>query len=132
MADGPAPARRRAEQFGRRGEFAAALWLMLSAHRIRARRVRTPVGEIDLIVSRGRELAFVEVKARSTATERDRALGAVNRSRIVSAAQWWIAAHPRYADWPMRFDTIGLAPFSLPRHVRGAFDATDHRGKSWL
>ncbi|HUV32578.1 MAG TPA: YraN family protein [Devosiaceae bacterium] len=130
MAD--RPGRRRAEKFGRRGELAAAFWLSLSAYRIRARRVRTPVGEIDLMASRGHALAFIEVKARSTVAERDRALAAVNRSRIVSAAQWWIARHPHYAGWPMRFDIIGLAPFSLPRHVKGAFDATDHRGNSWL
>lgn len=122
---------RRAERFGRLGEFFAALWLIASGYRIRALRVRTPVGEIDLVVSRGRTLAFVEVKSRRTAADRDEAFSAVNRSRIAAAATWWLAANPRFAHADMRFDVIGLAPMSLPRHVRGAFDAGEQRGSRW-
>ncbi|MEX0628887.1 MAG: YraN family protein [Cucumibacter sp.] len=132
MADRPVLTRRRAERFGRTGEAIAALWLIVSGHRIRAARVKTPVGEIDLIASRGRSLVFVEVKSRASVLERDLAFAAVNRSRISAAAAFWIGTHPRYAGWDMRFDVIGLAPMRLPRHVKGAFDATESRGRRWL
>lgn len=131
MADRPGR-RRRAERFGRRAELAAALWLTVTGHRIRARRVKTPVGEIDLIASRGGGLVFVEVKARADTANRDIALSAVNRERIVSAAAWWLAAHPALANRPMRFDVIGLAPFALPRHVRDAFGLSGAKGATWL
>ena len=58
-------ARQRAERRGRTGETVAAFWLRLKGYRILATRLRTPVGEIDLIASQGRITAFVEVKARA-------------------------------------------------------------------
>ena len=44
--------RRRAERKGRIGETAAAWWLRLKGWRILDRRVRTPVGEVDLVARR--------------------------------------------------------------------------------
>ena len=44
----------------------AAWWLRLHGWRILAERARVPGGEVDLIARRGRILAFVEVKARSS------------------------------------------------------------------
>ena len=60
---GPAT-RRRNEQHGRNAETVAAWFLRLKGYRILARRVRTHVGEIDLIARHGDTLVFVEVKAR--------------------------------------------------------------------
>ena len=57
--------RRDAERRGRRGEFFATLILMLKDYRILGRRIRTHVGEIDLIArSLSGTLCFVEVKVR--------------------------------------------------------------------
>lgn len=120
MAERP---RRRAERFGRRGEYLAALWLIATLHRIRAIRAKTPVGEIDLIASRGRQLIFIEVKSRASTAQRDLAFGAVSQRRIAAAARYWLAAHPRLAGHDLRFDVIGLAPFSRPVHLKGAFEA---------
>jgi putative endonuclease len=76
MAEGRAPNSKRtaAEKRGRTGETLAALYLRLKGYRILARRVRTPVGEIDLIAEKSGVIAFVEVKAR---TQADTALSAV-------------------------------------------------------
>ena len=64
----PLPSRRRrdAERRGKRGEGWAAWYLRLKGYRIVGRRVRTPLGEIDIIARRGRVTAFVEVKSRSS------------------------------------------------------------------
>ncbi|HWA18739.1 MAG TPA: YraN family protein [Devosia sp.] len=113
-----------AEGAGRRGEMWAALFLQLKLYRILARRVKTPVGEIDLVVRRGNQIAFVEVKARSFSSGETDALMAVNRRRIVRASEAWVSRHPRYAECAMRYDVIFLAPFAWPRHITGAFDAT--------
>lgn len=117
-------ARLRAYREGHRGEAFAAWFLRLKLYRIRARRVKTPVGEIDLVAERFGTTVFVEVKARAFSSGEAEALAAVNRRRIVRAAQYYIVRHPRLAETPMRFDVIFLAPFAWPRHVRNAFDAT--------
>ncbi len=120
----PAEFRRFAEGAGRRGEAWAALFLRLKGFRIMARRVRTPVGEIDLIARRGTLTVFVEVKSRSFSRQEEEALLAVNRRRIVRAAQLWLSRHPEANEGGLRFDVIFLAPFAWPRHIVGAFDGT--------
>jgi putative endonuclease len=113
-----------AELFGRRGETLAAWYLRLKGYRIVATRVKTPVGEIDLIARRFGTTAFIEVKARRARSEEALAYAAVNTSRISRAAQYYVARHPALAETPLRFDVIFLAPRTWPRHVKGAFDAS--------
>jgi putative endonuclease len=116
--------RRFHESAGRRGEFWAALFLTLKLYRITGRRVKTPVGELDLVAERFGTIVFVEVKSRGFSHQQAEALGAVNRRRIVNAARFWLSRHPERVDSPMRFDVIFLAPFTWPRHIVAAFDAT--------
>jgi putative endonuclease len=117
-------ARLLAERQGRRGEALAALWLELQLYRIRERRFKTPVGEIDLIAERFGTTVFVEVKSRGRGEGEAEALGKVNRQRLLRAAEYYLARHPRLAATPLRFDVIFLAPKSLPRHLRNAFQAS--------
>ena len=116
--------RKFAEGAGRRGEAWAALFLRLQFYRVIAMRVKTPVGEIDLIAQRGGVTVFVEVKSRSFSHQEGEALAAVNRRRIVRAAKLWLTRRPELANTDMRFDVIFLAPFAWPRHLKNAFDAT--------
>jgi putative endonuclease len=110
-----------AEGAGRRGEMWAELFLFMKGYRTIARRVKTPVGEIDLIVRRGGMTVFVEVKARSFSHQEADALMAVNKQRIVRAAQMWLMRRPELANGDLRFDVIFLAPFVWPRHIVNAF-----------
>ena len=109
---------------GQRGETLAAWWLRLQLYRFVAQRYKTPVGEIDLIAERFGTTVFIEVKARSRAASETETLEAVNTSRIVHAAQYWLARHPAKAETDFRFDVIFLAPRRWPRHVIKAFDAS--------
>lgn len=86
--------------------------------------MKTPLGEIDLIARRGDTIVCVEVKARSFSHQEEQALGAVNRRRIVRAAQMWLSRHPEFGQSTLRFDVIFLAPFAWPRHIVNAFDAS--------
>ena len=108
--------RREAERGGRRAETLAAWWLRLKFWTILARRVRTPVGEIDLVARRGRTVAFVEVKARSSADAAGLALDDYRLRRVVAAAE---ALTPRYARAgdTIRIDAIFIVPGRLPRHM---------------
>ncbi len=118
-------ARQRAERRGRFGEVLAALYLRLQFYRILATRVKTPVGEIDLIARRGQTVIFVEVKLRRNITGLGAALDAVNRRRISRAAQYFLTQRPKLTDYTLRFDVIFLAPFAWPRHVKGAFETLE-------
>lgn len=118
------PRRLAAELFGRRGEDIAAWYLRGKLYKVVERRLKTPVGEIDLIASRFGTLVFVEVKARRRAEDELDALLHVNRRRLLRAAQYYLMRHPHLARSPMRFDVIFLAPLAWPRHVRNAFDAS--------
>jgi putative endonuclease len=122
------PVRRDAERRGRRAET-LALWLLRAKlYRLLARRYRTPAGEIDLIVKRGRTIAFVEVKQRPTGEEAMEAITARGRRRIARAAQIWLAHNPGAAGYDYRFDVVIAADGALPRHLAGVFDG---EGKVW-
>ena len=108
--------RRRAEQGGRRAESIAAFWLQLKGWAILARRVRTPVGEVDLVARRGRTVAFVEVKARATEADIEMSLDDYRLRRVAAAAEAVAASFVRPGD-DMRIDAIFIVPRRLPRHL---------------
>ena len=58
----------RNQSVGHWGEQAAADYLCQLGYEISARNVRTPYGEIDLVVMRAGQTIFVEVKARTNAS----------------------------------------------------------------
>jgi len=115
--------RRRREQSGRRAETAAALWLQLKGYRVLERRARTPACEIDLVVRKGRTIAFVEVKSRRTIAAAREAVTPDLRRRLEQAAHLWAARHRNVGDLIWRFDMVLLSPGRLPLHVRDAWRA---------
>lgn len=112
--------RHKAERRGRRAEMFAAWWLRLKGYRVLARRVRTPVGEVDLVVRRRRTLAFVEVKARPDAGSALGAITQAGKSRISRASNLLLARYGRDCE-VARIDAVLIVPWSLPRHVEGAW-----------
>jgi putative endonuclease len=112
--------RRSIEGHGRRGESFAAWWLRLQGWRVLARRVQTPRGEIDLIVRRGRTVAFIEVKFRRTLVERNRALDLWTIRRSAEAAEAVAHRFARPLD-TVRIDGLLLSPWRWPRHIVNAW-----------
>ena len=108
--------RQRAERGGRRAETVAALWLQLKGWSVLARRVRTPVGEVDLVARRGRIVAFVEVKARASRAEADLSLDEYRLRRVAAAANALAPRFVRPGD-DMRIDAMFIIPRHLPRHM---------------
>ncbi len=95
----------------------------MKGYHVVARRHQTPVGEIDLIVRRGRTVAFVEVKARPTLDMAAESIRLYQQSRIVRAAEAFLSRNPRLNGYDLRFDAVLIAPGRLPRHLPAAFDA---------
>ena len=114
--------RQRREARGRSAETVAVLWLRMRGYRILERRLKTPLGEIDIIAARRDILAIVEVKSR---TSRDAGLEALTTRqcrRIERAATWFLARSPRAAATRhIRFDLVVIAPLRLPIHIANAW-----------
>jgi putative endonuclease len=113
--------RQSAYRHGHLAEFAAAALLCLKGYRVLARRYRTRLGEIDLIVKRGGLVAFVEVKARATQRAALESVGVAAERRIVGAADLWLARHPDAAGLDLRYDMVLVTPWRLPTHLPDAF-----------
>ncbi|MEO5633010.1 YraN family protein [Gaiella sp.] len=95
-----------------------ALWhYRLRGYRILGTNVRAGRNEIDLIVRRGRELTFVEVKERR-APGFGGAIGAVDaekRRRVRRAARIWLSRNPQAGDIRIGFDVVAVDEGRLTR-----------------
>lgn len=117
---------------GAEGEGRAAQYLASRGYRIAARNVRAGGVEIDLVATRGRLVAFVEVKTRRSSRfgQPEEAVDAAKRARLVRGAAAWLREHavqPRPAR-RIRFDVISVHKRGTDwqiRHWEGAFDAGD-------
>lgn len=115
--------RRGAEWRGRVAEAVAAWFLRLKGYSVLARRYKTPVGEIDLIVRRGSTVAFVEVKHRPDELAAIEAVTAAGRARIARAAAIWVSRHPGAFHMDHRFDVVLVPSRKMPRHLMSVFDS---------
>ncbi len=121
----------RPASLGERGERAAARFLRRSGYSIVARHYRDRHGEIDLIVSDGRALIFVEVKTRRS-SQYDHPAEAVDlkkQRRLTRTAMAYMSRN-RLPDVPTRFDIIAVVwPAETRRptieHFPGAFETAD-------
>lgn len=109
--------RRDRETRGRRAESLAALLLRLKGYRVIGRRIRTPAGEIDIVIRRGDTIAFVEVKARRSEAMAADAVTSRQKHRIVRAAGHYLATRPAFASLTQRFDVVLVTPNRWPRHL---------------
>jgi len=99
------------------GERRAYWHYRLRGYRILGANVRAGRNELDLIVRRGRQLTFVEVKERRAAGFGG-AIGAVDaekRRRIRRAARVWLSRNPQPVDIEVGFEVVALDEGRLTR-----------------
>ncbi len=113
---------RRSGLAGRRGEWLAVLYLTAKGYRLLGRRFGGKGGEIDLIMARGDSIVFVEVKARALIGDAASAITADKRRLMEARIRQWLARNPWAMQRSLRADAVFLAPWRLPRHVRGVFE----------
>ncbi len=109
--------RRRAERAGRLAEWLVASGYRLRGWRLMARRLRTPYGELDLVLRKGRMVLFVEVKRRGPAGSAfvaDEVLSPRQQARLARAARYHLAK-TGLMDAPVRFDVVVWEGRHLPR-----------------
>ena len=100
-----------------------ALWhYRLRGYRVLGENVWAGGNELDLVVRRGRELVFVEVKAKTGDGYGHplEMVGAEKRRRLRRAAEAWLAGRPDLEELLVRFDVIAERGGRLER-VADAF-----------
>ncbi len=112
---------RAAQSLGVRAEARAVAALEGDGWAVLGRRVRTPAGEIDLVVSRDGMLVFVEVKSRPVLAEAAAALTVRQRGRLVAAAGIWMGSHPEWGAAGVRFDVVLVDAAGRVRRIADAF-----------
>ena len=118
----PRTEKKAAEARGRRAERLATILLRCKFYRVLGRRVKTRLGEIDLVaLSPGGLLCFIEVKARERESDAAEAIAVRQQARISRAAELYLAAHPGLRHKGVRFDAILVVPGRLPRHLKDAW-----------
>ena len=109
----------RSRRAGRAAEWLAAAWLLAKGYQILGFRLKTRSGEIDILARRGRTLAVVEVKRRSTMEQALAALRPDQYDRLLIAGQAVLRQRPSLAGHVLRIDIVALAPGRIPVHRRG-------------
>lgn len=123
MNGAPAKARQAAYRRGIAAEHLAAIFLRFKGYRVLARRYKTPVGEIDLIVCRKNMLVFVEVKERSNIISALESVTPHMKKRITRAAHYYLASHPAVQHYDMRFDVVATRGLHI-HHLDNAWQVT--------
>lgn len=112
---------RAARRSGRRSEVLAAIWLMAKGYRILGFRLKTKVGEIDLLAKRGNVMAVVEVKRRGQLETALEAVGQDQHDRLRRAGIQLAVNRPALKSCTVRLDLVALAPGRFPRHLPDAW-----------
>ena len=120
--------RRQADRQGRIAERVALFYLIVTGHRVLARRWRGTGGEIDLVARRGKRIIFCEVKYRQTADEHA-VPSPKQRERIARAALQFCRQRRISPEFEHRFDLIQISPFFAGmlcrvRHISDAWWTT--------
>ncbi len=111
---------------GHFAELLARLFLNLKGYRCLAQNCRgkkgSSAGEIDLIMRKGKTIAFVEVKTRKNLEQAAYAILPKQQQRIIKAAETFLQKNPAYRESEIRFDAV-LISLPLIRHIPNAWQA---------
>jgi putative endonuclease len=103
-------------------EVRAARWFRLRGYRVLDHNRWLGGAELDLVVRRGRVLAFVEVKSKSGERFGDpfEMVTPVKVARIRRAAELWLRLHPELGGLEVRFDVLAERAGKI-EHLADAF-----------
>lgn len=96
---------------------------MLKGYHIIGFRLKTPMAEIDILATKGRRLAMVEVKQRRTLDEALQSVSEIQQSRLWQAGLRLQENKPQLASLELNIDLYVVAPKALPRHIKCAFQS---------
>jgi len=97
------------QRVGKRGETIAESFLHTKGLKTVERNARTPIGEIDLVLSQGDQLVFVEVKTRTNLEFGlpEESITAKKMVRMIRCAEYYIQHHPETSGF-WRIDVVSI------------------------
>ena len=119
---------------GQWAEQTALLFLQSQQYQYVNKNYHSRFGEIDLIVKRGNELVFVEVKARSAGSyaEACEVISYSQQRKIIKSAQFFLQRYPNYYNFDCRFDVICFDfPQKLAKTVQPDFSKLQY-DQQWI
>jgi len=105
-------------QFGVLAERITILFLRLKGYKILAWRYKTYFGEIDIVASKGKVLAIIEVKARKSEINFEEVLRPKQIQRIKKAAEFFLSRHQKFHNHQVRFDFVFVGRSLWPKHYK--------------
>ena len=119
---------------GQWAEQTALLFLQSQQYQYVNKNYHSRFGEIDLIVKRGNELVFVEVKARSAGSYAGacEVISYSQQRKIIKTAQFFLQRYPNYYNFDCRFDVICFDfPQKLAKTVQPNFSKLKY-DQQWI
>ena len=119
---------------GQWAEQTALLFLQSQQYQYVNKNYHSRFGEIDLIVKRGNELVFVEVKARSAGSYAGacEVISYSQQRKIIKTAQFFLQRYPNYYNFDCRFDVICFDfPQKLAKTVQPDFSKLKY-DQQWI
>jgi len=109
-------------------ELRACTELERAGLKLLARNYTTRYGELDLVMLDHHDIVFVEVRYRKSASHGNASASVTpdKQSRLIKAAQQWLACHPQHAQRACRFDVVsydGPTGAVTREWLRAAFEA---------
>ncbi|KTD17889.1 YraN family protein [Legionella jordanis] len=110
-------------QLGTAAEQRAKNYLLAQGLKWIGSNYRCRWGEIDLIMSEGSCLIFVEVRSRSSLSFGGAAasIGWAKKQKLLKAASHYLLVHPNHSKQPSRFDVLSLDGSETINWIRNAF-----------
>jgi putative endonuclease len=114
----------RTQRQGRRGEREALSFLQARGLRLVETNYRCRAGEIDLVMTQGETLVFVEVRVRASRRFGGAAASVTptKQRRLYAAARHYLLSRRGHTG-PARFDVVALEGGAAPHWIPNAFDA---------
>lgn len=105
-------------------EIVSALFLKIKGYKIMGRRLKTPVGEIDILCQKNKTLVVVEVKYRPTFETAAYCVTRRQMERLAKTVQWIDGA--KYCGMKIRFDVLFIVPYKIPRHLKNVWQQSKY------
>lgn len=104
-------------QLGIKAELLTAQYFNKLGFSVIFLRYKTKFGEIDLILKRGNQIVFIEVKARSIILPIDQLITQKQIDRNYAAAEFFLSQFPEYLTYECRFDIVILHKDRIIHHI---------------
>lgn len=106
------------KQKGHWFEQIARILLMIKGYKTIQSNLKTPVGEVDLLMRYKNTWVVVEVKYRKNLKWLDNGISKYQQQRLWRAARWIQVKYQLNDSTPMRFDCIMFTRWAWPKHIQ--------------